>query len=137
MNSFQKWLVWCSSALTGVTGLVYWWLKNRMEPLDEFAVINHPLQPWMLKAHILVAPVMVFAFGAIAGEHVWRHYRQGVRAGRRSGLVSAWLIAPMMLSGYLIQTATHTGWLSALAWAHLATGVVYLVGLLAHHPTLR
>lgn len=137
MSPFQKWLVWSSSVMTGLTGLVYWWMRNRMEPLDEFAVINHPLEPWMLKAHILVAPVMVFAFGAIAGEHIWRQYRQRVKAGRRSGLLSAWVIAPMILSGYLIQAVTHAGWSSALAWAHLVTGVVYLVGLGAHHRVVR
>lgn len=137
MNPFQKWLVWITSAVTGVTGVAYWWMRYRMAPLDEFAVINHPLQPWMLKAHILAAPVMVFAIGIIAVEHIWRHYRLGVPSGRRSGLLSTWVLAPLVLSGYLIQTVTHVGWLEAMAWAHLATGVAYLVGLLLHHPVLR
>ncbi len=137
MSPFQKWLVWVSSSLTGATGLAYWWMKTMLEPLDEFAVINHPLQPWALKAHILVAPFMVLAFGAIAGEHIWRQYRQRVKAGRRSGLLSAWVIAPMVFSGYLIQTVTHPSWLSSLAWAHLVTGVTYLVGLVAHHRVVR
>lgn len=85
--------------------MVYWWMKNRMEPLDAWAAINHPLQPWMLKAHILVAPLMVFA--------------------------------PLIVSGYVIQVVTDVGWLEALAWAHLGTGVVYLAGLAAHHRVFR
>ena len=72
MSSVQRWLVWTSSILTFFTGVVYWWMKNGMEPVDAWAVINHPLQPWMLKAHILVAPVAVFAVGFVAG-----HYRRG------------------------------------------------------------
>lgn len=137
MSPFQRWLVWGSSVATGVTGVAYWWMKNRMEPVDPWAVINHPLQPWMLKAHILVAPVMVFAVGLIAGEHIWRHWRQGVKAGRRSGGAAMWVFVPMVLSGYLIQAVTHTGWLEALVWTHLVTGVVYLLGLVAHHRFFR
>ena len=137
MSAFQRWLVWSTSGLTGATGLVYWWMKNRMEPLDAWAAINHPLQPWMLKAHILVAPLMVFAVGVIAGEHIWRQYRQKVKAGRWSGLTAMWVLAPLIVSGYVIQVVTDVGWLEALAWAHLGTGVVYLAGLAAHHRVFR
>ncbi len=137
MSLFKRWLLWGSSVATGVTGLVYWWMVNRMEPVDPWAAVNHPLQPWVLKAHILVAPALVFAMGLIAGEHIWRHWRQGVRAGRRSGLLSMWLFVPMVVSGYLIQAVTHAGWLEALAWAHLATGTFYLVGFAAHHRVFR
>ncbi|MBE0617072.1 MAG: hypothetical protein IH608_03990, partial [Proteobacteria bacterium] len=129
--------LWGSSVATGVTGLVYWWMVNCMEPVDPWAAVNHPLQPWVLKAHILVAPALVFAMGLIAGEHIWRHWRQGVRAGRRSGLLAMWVFVPMVMSGYLIQAVTHAGWLEALAWAHLATGTFYLVGLAAHHRVFR
>lgn len=137
MNPFQRWLVWSSSLLTGVTGLVYWWMKDHMQPVDPWAVINHPLQPWVLKAHILVAPVMVFAVGLITAEHIWKHWRQGVKAGRRSGLAALWVFLPMVLTGYLIQAVTHVAWLEALAWTHLGTGAVYLAGLGAHHRVVR
>lgn len=137
MSPFQRRLVWSSSLLTGFTGVVYWWMKNMMEPVDPWAAINHPLQPWVLKAHILVAPVMVFAVGLIAGEHIWRHYRERVKAGRRSGLAAMWVFVPMVLSGYLIQAVTHAGWLQALVWTHLGTGVIYLFGLGAHHRAFR
>lgn len=137
MNAFQRWLLWGSSLVTGGTGLAYWWMKHRMTPVDAWAVINHPLQPWMLKAHILAAPLMVFAVGLIAGEHVWRHWRGGVRAGRRSGLMAMWVFVPMVATGYLIQAVTHVGLLEALGWAHLVTGAAYLVGLAAHHRVFR
>lgn len=137
MTPFQRWLVWSSSGATGLTGLVYWWMKHRMVPVDPWAAINHPLQPWVLKAHILVAPVMVFAVGLIASEHIWRHYRRGVRKGRRSGLTALWVFAPMVLSGYLIQAVTHVGTLEALAWVHLGTGALYLLGMVAHHRVFR
>jgi hypothetical protein len=137
MSTFEKWAVWSTSALTGLTGLVYWWMRDWLPPLDEFAAINHPLQPWVLKAHVLAAPLLVFAVGLVAVEHIFRQYRLRVRAGRRSGLLAMWTLAPMIATGYLIQVATHVGWLEALAWTHLGTGVVYLLGLVMHHPVPR
>lgn len=137
MSPFRKWLLWGSSAATALTGVVYWWMEHMMEPVSEWAVINHPLQPWALKAHILVAPLMVLAIGTIALDHIWKHYRARIRRARASGLFTMWLIVPMILSGYLIQTVTHVGWLTALVWVHVGTGVLYSLGLLAHTWALR
>ena len=137
MSPFQRRLLWSSSLLTGLTGLVWFWMEHALEPAEPWAVINHPLQPWILKAHILVAPVMVFAVGLIAGDHIWRHFRQRVRAGRRSGLLAMAVLAPMILTGYLIQAITHPGWLSAVSWTHVATGALYLVALVGHHRIFR
>lgn len=137
MSTFEKWAVWMTSTGTGLTGLVYWWMQDWMQPLDEFAVINHPLQPWVLKAHVLLAPLMVFAIGLVAAEHIWRQYALGIRAGRRSGLLAMWTIVPMIGSGYLIQVVTSLPWLEALAWTHLGASGAYLVGLVLHHPVPR
>lgn len=120
------------SALSGVTGVVYWWMVNMLEPVSEFAVINHPLQPLVLKAHIVTAPLMVFALGLIATDHVWKQYRMGLQTGRRSGASAMWLSAPMVLSGYLVQAVTAPAWLTAIAWLHLGTGLLFLVGLGVH-----
>ncbi len=132
MKPFQRRLLLVSSLLTGLTGLVYWWMKYRMEPMNEWSAINHPLQPWALKAHILVAPVMVFALGLVASDHIWRHLRSAGVPRRRTGLTLTIVLIPMVFSGYLIQAVTHPGWLAALAWVHLVTGSVYLVGILLH-----
>lgn len=137
MSAFQKWLVWGSSLATALTGGVYWWMKNRMQPVTEWAVVNHPLQPWVLKAHIVVAPVLVFAVGVISVDHIWKHYRTRVRIGRGSGLTMAWILAPMILSGYLIQAVTLPGWLDALVWIHVGTGALYAVAVLWHHLVFR
>lgn len=137
MNGFQRWLVWSTSLLTGLTGLVYWWMKNHMVPVEPWAVINHPLEPWVLKVHILVAPLMIFAVGLITAEHIWRHYRQRVPSGRRSGLTAMLVFVPMVLSGYLIQAVTHAGWLEALAWTHLVTGSIYFAGMVLHARVVR
>lgn len=132
MNPFQKWLLIGSSAGTGLTGIVYAWMKYLLDPAEPWAVINHPWEPWVLKAHILVAPVMVFAVGLIATEHIWKHFRARVRARRISGLTLMAVLVPMVASGYLIQAVTGAPWLTVLVWVHLITGGVYLVGLGIH-----
>lgn len=137
MTRFQKWLLWGSAGATGVTGLVYWWMQDMMEPLSEWAVINHPLQPWVLKAHILVAPVLVFALGLVTTDHIWKHFRSRVVRARRSGVITLAVLIPMIVSGYLIQGVTHESWLAALSWSHLATGVVFLLGAGAHAMAIR
>lgn len=137
MKPFLKWLLLGSSFVTGLSGLAYWFMKRFLVPEDPFAVIGHPLEPWMLKTHILAVPVLVFAIGLISVDHIWRHYRCLVPAGRRSGVTVLWMFVPMVLTGYLIQAVTHLGWLAALSWTHLAAGLVYLVGLVAHQLMFR
>lgn len=137
MTRFQKWLLWGSTVATALTGAVYWWMEHMLEPVSEWAVVNHPLQPWVLKAHIVVAPFLVFAVGVIAVDHIWKHWRSGVRIGRRSGLTTMWVVAPMVLSGYLIQAVTAESWLTVLVWTHLVTGVAYTAGVAVHHLVFR
>jgi hypothetical protein len=132
VRAFARWCVWIGSVVSGVTGLVYWWMDHMMEPVSEWAVINHPLQPWVLKTHIVTAPLLVFAIGLIAMDHVWKQFRLGIRAGRRSGVSAMWVFAPMVVSGYLVQAVTAPAWLSALGWIHLGTGLAYLAGLGVH-----
>lgn len=137
MSSFEKWSVWVTSALTGITGVAYFWAKYMVEPSDPFAVVNHPLQPWFLKSHILVSPLLLLAVGSILVRHVWKHYRRGIRWGRRSGITTALVFLPMVLTGYAIQAVTHAGWLQALAVGHIAVGAVYLVGLGLHQVAVQ
>ena len=137
MKWFQKWLLMSSSLVTGVTGLVYFWMKRFIVSEDPFAMVGHPLEPWMLKAHILAAPVLVFALGLITMDHIWKNYRCLVPVGRRSGILATWVIMPMVATGYLIQVITSVGWLSALGWAHLGAGVWYLVSLVSHQRVFR
>jgi hypothetical protein len=137
MSPFERWSVWLTTAGTLITGLVYWWMKELMAPMDAWSVINHPLQPWVLKAHILVAPLQIFAVGLITSRHVWRHFRLGVRKGRRSGVLAMAAFGVLVLSGYALQVLTAEALLRALAWIHLLLGVVYSVAVAAHWPATR
>lgn len=137
MKPFERWSLWVTTLLTGVSGIAYFWVKYFMEPAGPWAVINHPVQPWLLKIHIVSAPLMVFAVGLVALGHIWRHFRAGVLWGRRSGLTAMLSLAPMVLTGYLIQAVTHEGWLAALAWSHIGFGFLYLLGFVLHARVFR
>lgn len=137
MSPFERWSVWLTTAGTLVTGIAYWWMKDMMASTDPWAVINHPLQPWALKAHILISPFLVFSVGLITSRHIWRHYRMGVKKGRRSGLLAVLTFAVVVLSGYLLQVVTGESLLRALGWIHLGLGIVYSAGIAAHWPATR
>jgi hypothetical protein len=132
VTRFERWAVWSTSIATFATGVVYLWMKYLVVSSDPFAVVNHPWQPFVLKLHILVAPLLTFAVGLVALRHVWRHLTARVRSGRRTGMLTTAVLGPMILTGYLIQAITHAGWLAAIAIAHIALGLLFGVGLLAH-----
>jgi cobalamin biosynthesis protein CobD/CbiB len=132
VTAFERWAVWSTSVATLLTGTIYLWMKYLMASEDPLAVVNHPWQPYILKLHILVAPLLVFSIGVVALRHVWRHLKGKTGAGRRSGYITLVVVGPMIMSGYLIQAITHRGWLQAMAIAHIATGLIFGLGLLAH-----
>lgn len=132
MSRFERWAVWSTSVATTLTGVVYLVMKYLMTSDDPFAVVNHPWQPAVLKAHILVAPLLTFSIGLVTLRHVWRHVQSGMRDGRRSGMLTLAALAPMILTGYLIQAVTGESLLRAMALSHIGLGLVYAVGLLAH-----
>jgi hypothetical protein len=132
VTAFEKWTLWSSSAVVGITGIVYGGMKYLMSSDDPFAVVHHPLQPLVLKVHLIAAPVLVFAIGAVYTRHIVRQWRSGGASGRRSGAGMAAVIVPMILSGYLIQTLTSESWLFWTAMAHIAAGTAYLAAFAAH-----
>lgn len=132
MSAFRKWAVWVTSALTVLTGVAYFVVKYLMSSSDPYAVVNHPWQPYLLKAHILVSPFLLLALGMIAVDHVWQHFREGIRLSRKTALTTAVTVLPMVLTGYAIQVFTDRGWVAAMAISHIAFGALYGLGLVAH-----
>lgn len=137
MTGFEKWTVWVSSALVLITGVVYLVMKYWLPAPDAFSILHHPLQPLFLKLHILTAPLLVFALGSIALRHVWKHYTTGTRQGRLSGVASAVVIIPMVVTGYLIQVVTGETSLRAIVLTHIVTGLAYGGVFLAHQLVVR
>jgi hypothetical protein len=137
VSGFERWNLWITTALVILTGAGLFAVKYLMVPSEPWAVISHPIQPWLLKAHILVSPFMIFAVGTITVRHIWQHYRNGQARGRHTGMTTAMVTIPMILTGYLIQVATSLGWIKALAIAHIAFGTVYALGVSAHQIAIQ
>ena len=136
MNLFERVMLWGSTAAIALSGVVYAVMKYFMSTDDPYAVVNHPLQPLVLKIHIVAAPLFVFAVGAVFVRHIWKQWRSGVAQGRSSGLWLMLTIFPMVLSGYLIQTVTTESLLFWLVAIHLITGTIYIAGYAIHQVVI-
>lgn len=132
MKSWEAWSVHVATVLVAGTGLVYAVMRYLLEPPDPYAVVNHPLQPTLQHLHVLAAPLLVFGAGLIWRQHVWKHYRLGVRSGRRSGIWMLLTLAPMAASGYLLQTTVTESWRTAWVAIHLATSAIWILGYAGH-----
>jgi hypothetical protein len=119
-------------ALTAITGIVFAWMKYAMKSDDPFAVVNHPLQPWMLSAHVVAAPVAVFAFGWIFGNHIAPAFANRAARKRPSGVSAMWMLVPMIASGYLMQVSTADALRKAMAVAHWISSAAFVVAYIAH-----
>jgi hypothetical protein len=127
-------LLWLhvSVALTTITGIVFAVMKYFMTSPDEFAVANHPWQPYMLAAHVVIAPLLVFVLGWTFSNHMLPKLRFGDGTNRTSGLALMALLAPMVLSAYLLQIATNDNMRQAMAIAHWVSSGVFVIGYVAH-----
>jgi hypothetical protein len=132
MTRGAAWSVHAAALLVGGTGLVYGWMRYCLEPADEFALVNHPAQPLWQHAHIVLAPLLVFACGLVWGEHVWRRVRTGFREGRSTGLALFALFFPMVLSGALVQVAEEPGTRAFAVYTHAASGTLWCLVYLVH-----
>jgi hypothetical protein len=132
-------LIWLhvSTILSAATGIVFAVMKYLLTTSDEFAVANHPLQPHMLAAHVVIAPVLVFVLGWTFANHILPKYRYGDDKNRRSGTSSMWLIAPMTLSAYLLQIATNETLRQTMAVAHWVTSGLFVIAYVAHVVVAR
>jgi len=122
VNRAERRLLDIANLLVGGTGLVYAVMKYLMEAADEWAVVNHPWQPHIQHLHILAAPLLVFVAGAFWKHHVLEKMRGNGSNGRATGLALAIQLAPMVLSGYLIQVSVAENWRLAWIWVHVITG---------------
>ncbi|HXI04147.1 MAG TPA: hypothetical protein VNI57_13310 [Candidatus Saccharimonadales bacterium] len=133
MKRLDRILMHGGTLATGLTGLAYAWIRYFMTNDDPFSAYNHPLQPWVLAAHVLAAPVLVFAVGAIFRDHVSSKLRGGAGTPlRRGGVATLVLVIPLILSGYLIQVVAAEGLRSASAWLHTGLGLAYLLFYALH-----
>ena len=133
IGRYETILLLVASLATGLTGLVYGWMRHFARSQDPFSVVSHPWQPQVAALHILAAPLLVFALGLIARDHILGRFRDPrARRGRKTGIVAAVLLIPMVASGYALQALGSQAWRDATGWLHLGLGLLYLLLLAAH-----
>ncbi|HEX7150067.1 MAG TPA: hypothetical protein VF618_01170 [Thermoanaerobaculia bacterium] len=137
MNRVQLIYLHACVALSALTGGVFAWMKYFLKSEDEFAVANHPWQPHMLSAHVVIAPLLVFALGWTFSNHIWPKFRFGNGRKRLSGVFSMLLIVPMTLSAYLLQISTGETTRYAMEVAHWITSAAFVVGYVVHLLALQ
>ncbi|MPZ19483.1 MAG: hypothetical protein GEV06_16425 [Luteitalea sp.] len=120
------------TVLVTLTGVVYLWMKYAMATDDPFAVVNHPLQPLVLAAHILASPALLLVFGLVLQSHVLWQIRTGGTPNRKSGYVMLSSFGAMALSGYLLQVVTAPAILETMIAVHVIAGVLFAVAYLVH-----
>ena len=132
MNNWEAWTLHLATILVGGTGLIYAVMGYLMTPVDEFSVVNHPLQPTFQHLHVLVAPLLVFGAGLIWRNHIWAHWRSEVRRRRLSGIALLLDLVPMIVSGYLIQTTVTTNWREVWILVHLVSSFLWILAYGVH-----
>lgn len=132
MSRLQLFWLHLSVALTAISGLVFAVMKYLMTSDDEFGVVNHPWQPHMLAAHVVIAPAALFILGWVFSNHMLPKWRFGDGQNRKSGLATMWLIVPMALSAYLLQVATDEVLREVMAWVHWITSAIFVVAYVIH-----
>lgn len=121
-----------SIVLLTATGALFAWMKYFMKSDDPFAVVNHPMQPWLLAAHVVLAPLGVFAIGWIFGPHILAGVNNRFAPKRKSGIWTLLFIAPMVLSGYLLQVSTGDAMRKAMAAAHWISSAFFVAAYVVH-----
>lgn len=132
MKPWEKWSFAFLSGVLTITGILYLWMKYLLENDDPFSVINHPLQPLMLDLHILAAPLFLFLTGYLIHSHVAKKLTGGVKANRKTGIVSLIMLPLMTISGYALQIFAQPAWLRIALILHLSSGIVFAGSYLTH-----
>ncbi|HJV90468.1 MAG TPA: hypothetical protein VJ623_09200 [Holophagaceae bacterium] len=132
MSRFERWALHLGAWLTGLSGLGYGWLRYFKVVPGEFGPEPHPMQGALQHAHVLAAPLLLFALGMMVRGHFAAKLRVRSREGRRTGWVLAALILPMVAAGYGVQVVTDPRWRTGLAWLHGVASSLFLLAYLGH-----
>jgi hypothetical protein len=132
MKRWELVLLHVSTLAVAISGLVYGYMKYVMTGSDPDSPLGHPWQPDILKAHVLAAPFLVFAFGLIARGHALPKWRSGETPGKTTGGSLLGLVAPLVLSGYAVQVLTGDALRKGMGWGHTAAGAVFAGAYVLH-----
>ena len=137
--AFERWLHHGGTIAVGATGIVLGVMKYLMEPdPNSFSIVGHPWQPHVQHLHVLAAPLLVLAIGMMLRQHVLdRIFQATFKRARRTGLIMAAVLLPMIATGYLLQVVNHELTRQALVVVHLCSSGLFLASTIAHVVVAR
>ena len=139
MQKNERWLHHSANIIVGVSGLIYFYMLYLIEPTEnkEFSVLNHPHQNLILNAHILAAPLLIFAVAYTAKSHILTKIKSHYKGpGRKSGLLLISLFLPMVMSAYIMQTTSNEGIKQVMVYAHNITSIFWVLAYIVHQARM-
>lgn len=132
-------LLHLSALVAGGTGLAWAYCAYLWDPGPEPEDLElllewtgqHPWVPMLRTVHLFSVPALVFTVGLIWASHVAPRLRTPW-ARRRSGLVLALLMLPMVVSGVALQTATSPEARELWVWTHGLSSGIWVLGYVVH-----
>jgi hypothetical protein len=112
--------------LSGVAWLV---LRYFLRPAGELGELPHPLEPWTMRVHGLVAFAALWLLGQLWIVHIvpsWRAHR------RNSGILLSALMSVLLITGWLLYYATGDRVREIASLVHWTIGLALVVPLLLH-----
>jgi hypothetical protein len=144
VSGLQRWVLHAAFLAVALSGVVYGLLKYLGEALsrripsafplsdDPFTVFRHPVQPWALDLHVVAAPILIFALGWIFRDHILAKAAAKGAPLKRSGALALLATAPLVLSGYLLQTLTNESLHLGAVILHVGSGGLFALAYGAH-----
>lgn len=137
MKAWEVRVIRWGFGLVSASGVVYGVMKYLLSGSDPDSRLGHPWQPAVLAAHVLAAPIAVFAMGLLLRGHALPQLRRGEREGRGTGLALTAVGTPLVFSGYLVQVFTGETLRKGTGWIHAALGVLFALAFVMHVPGSR
>jgi hypothetical protein len=134
MKFWEAWTIRIGFGLVSASGVVYGAMKYFLTGSNPDSRLGHPWQPGVLAAHVLAAPVAVFALGLLLRGHALAQLARGEREGRGTGLALTLVGMPLVFSGYLVQVFTGEAVRKGTGWLHAALGLVFALAFFLHMP---
>lgn len=140
MKHWHRTLIYCLSALLFVSGwiwlLAHWWPLNIFRTATdtaaqpEFFPLALKVKYWSIRAHALIALVVLIAFGSLIVSHMvvrWQRHQH-----RGSGGLNAMTVIVLIVTSYLLWYGSEglvRDWASI---AHYVLGSALPITLLTH-----
>ncbi len=118
--------------LTLIHGTIYGAVKYLMQVETEYGIRPHPQQDVWLSMHVLLSPLLVFAFGMLWQNHIVKMYINAI-IKRKSGISLVVIMFLMIITGYLTQIIYQADWQNLTGISHAVIGLIFGLIYLIHH----